>query len=101
MGRGGVSTFGDEDRPAHPAAQRTAHGDAELSPDGPGHAVPDAGRAGLAEFPGDQGDAARRGPDADVPAGRVGKPKPRRSGYTGEPSGVVTPESGSPSSRRG
>ena len=75
--------FGDEDRAAHAAAQRTAHRDVERAQDGPGHAVPEVGRAGLADFPGDQGAAARRGPDVDVPAGRVGEPQPRRLGVDG------------------
>ena len=69
---------GDEDRLAHPAAQRTAHHDVERSLDGLGDAVPDVGRTGPAGFPGDQAAASRRGPDADMPADRrawlVGEP---------------------------
>ena len=55
--------FRDEDRPAHPAAERAAHRDVEGSQDRPGHALPDFDRPGLADLPGDKGSALGGGPD--------------------------------------
>ena len=79
--------FGDEDRPAHPAAQRPAHRDVERAQDGPRHARPEVDRPGLVDLPGDEGAAARGGPDIGVPAdhraGCVGQPQPRRLGVDG------------------